>query len=85
MNHKKCTFPNSNFFHCSIFIYLKLLLPFMNICRSESGLNQCEALSIEYPSHIDHPVKAKGKKKVKPTRKKQGLNKKDVNILNVPP
>lgn len=26
--------------------------------------------------HIDHPVKAKGKKKVKPTRKKQGLNKK---------
>jgi hypothetical protein len=42
-----------------------------------------EALFIEYPSHIEQHVKAKGTKKVKPTKKKQRLVTKNVNASNV--
>ena len=31
----------------------------MNVWRSRSGSNQPEALSIEYPSHMEQHVKAK--------------------------
>ena len=43
-----------------------------------------EALSIEYPSHIEQPMNAKGKKKLKSTKKKQGLGTKDPNTSHVP-
>lgn len=56
----------------------------VNIYRSRSDSNQSEALSIEYPSHIKQPMKSKGIKKVKPTKKKQGLGTKDVRTSNVP-
>jgi len=60
------------------------LLLKINICRSRSGSNQPEALSIEHPSHIEPPVKAKDNKKVKPIEKKQGLGSKNVRTTNVP-
>ena len=41
-----------------------------------------KALSVA--THIDQPVKAKGKSKVKPTRKKQGLDQKDIDFPKVP-
>ena len=56
----------------------------INVCRSRSGSNQSKALSIEHPSHIEPPVKTKGNKKVKPTKKKQGLGNKNVGTTNVP-
>jgi len=55
-----------------------------NVCRSRSGSNQLEALSIEHPSHIEPPVKAKDNKKVNPTKKKQVLGIKNVRPTNVP-
>ena len=64
--------------------YHHLLLK-INICRSRSGSNQLEALSIEHPSHIEPPVKAKGNKKVKPTKKKQGLGTKNVRTTKTAP
>ena len=74
-----------NFFpfdYC-ILNYHHLLLK-INVCRSRSGSNQPEALSIEHPSHIEPSVKAKGNKKVKPTKKKQVLGSKNVTTTHVP-
>jgi len=39
-------------------------------------------LSIEYPSHIEQPVKVT--KKVKPIKNKKGLGTKDVNTSKMP-
>jgi hypothetical protein len=60
------------------------LLLKINICRPRSDSNQPEALSIEHPSYIEPPVKAKGNKKVDPTKKKQVLGSKNVITTNVP-
>ena len=56
----------------------------MNVWRSRSSSNQPEALSIEYPSHMEQPVKAKVTKKVKPIKKKKVPSTKDVNTSSVP-
>jgi len=57
----------------------------INVFRSRSGSNQPEALFIEHPSHIEPPVNAKGNKKVKPTKKKQGLGTKNVRTTKTAP
>jgi hypothetical protein len=60
------------------------LLLKINFWRSRSGLNQPEALSIEYLSHMEQPVKTKVTKKVKPIKKKKVPSTKDVNTSSVP-
>ena len=56
----------------------------MNVWRLRISSNQPEALSIEYPSHMEQPVKAKVTKKVKPIKKKKVPSTKDVNTSSVP-
>jgi hypothetical protein len=54
------------------------LLPYVHICRSRSGSNQPEALSIDFPAHKDQPGKAKAKKRVTFKTKKKELGKEKV-------
>jgi hypothetical protein len=54
------------------------LLPYVHICRSRSGSNQLEALSIDFPAHKDQPRKAKTKKRVTFKTKKKELGKEKI-------
>jgi hypothetical protein len=50
------------------------------MCRSRSGSNQPEALSVDFTVHVDQPRKAKTKKVTFKTKKKE-LGKKAANKL----
>jgi hypothetical protein len=53
------------------------------MCRSRSGSNQLETLSIDFPAHKDQPGKAKTKNEVTFKTKKKKLGKSEV-ILDSP-
>jgi hypothetical protein len=79
---QNCTFSNSEFqLHESNFFLLSKPLSMYNICRSRSGSNQPEAVSIA--SREDQPAQVK--RKQTPIKKKLDfLKKKAVDILKVP-